>query len=338
MDPEILIGIDAGGTKTECLALRAEDGALARVLGPGSNYQSTGIVAAENTWRHLSQLCCEKLGAGDRMAVAAAGLGIAGLDRPKDRDALEAAFLRVWPHGPTWELVNDADLVLRAGAPAGVGVAVISGTGCNAMGQGPSGKRFRVGGIGPEFGDLGSASDIGVEALKAAFRALDGRGPETALVSLLVSRFQLERLDDLVDFFLADNEISSEIGDEFNTGYLAPLVFDAAGAGDAVAIGILEWAGRELGLSARAVARKLFSTTDAISLVLGGSVLQKGATSHLRDSLLNDVRSEFPGVTSVVLAVPPVSGALLLALDSYRRLPGLHPVLTEDAVWRSLRG
>jgi glucosamine kinase len=339
MDPEILIGIDAGGTKTECLAIRVADAALTRALGPGSNYQSTGIAAAENTWRHLSQMCCERLGAADAVSsVVAAGLGIAGLDRPKDRETIEAAFQRIWPHGPTWELVNDADLVLRAGAPAGVGVAVISGTGCNAMGQGASGQRFRVGGIGPEFGDLGSASDIGVEALKAAFRAADGRGPETLLVQQLMAQFHLERLDDLVDFFLADNETSSEIGDEFNSGHLAPMVFDAAGEGDAVAIGILEWAGRELGLSARAVARRLFAPAEAFPFVMGGSVLQKGATTHLKDSLLDDVHSEFPGAAPVVLALPPVTGALLLALDRFRGLSGSHPALSEDAVLKSLRG
>lgn len=334
MTPTLLVGIDAGGTKTECVALRVGDRLSVRTVGPGSNYQSTGIAAAENTWSHLIGLCCRQLDANPD-AVVAAGLGIAGLDRPKDGATIRAAVARIWPHGPEVELVNDADLALRAGTPDGVGVAVVSGTGCNAMGLAPGGKRFRVGGIGPEFGDLGSASDIGVEALRAAFRSQDDRGPATTLVPMLKARLQLDRLDDLVDCFLADR---AGDGDEFHTGLLAPLVFEAAGQDDTVAIGILEWAGRELGLSVRAVARNLFAPDDTFPLVLGGSVLQKGATKHLREALLADVHSEFPSAAPVVLGLPPVAGALLLALDRYTAQQRTPEPLTPAAVLESLRG
>ncbi len=235
------------------------------------------------------------------------------------------------------ELVNDADLALRAGALGGVGVAVVSGTGCNAMGMAASGKRFRVGGIGPEFGDLGSASDIGVEALRAAFRSLDDRGPATSLVSIIMSRLKLQRLDDLVDFFLADQDDDPGEG-EFDAGQLAPLVFEAAGQGDAVSIAILQWAGRELGLSARAVARNLFAGEEAFPLVLGGSVLQKGATDHLMATLVADVHIEFPNSSPVVLDVPPVAGALLLARDRYVDQLENDRSLTPAAVLESLRG
>jgi N-acetylglucosamine kinase-like BadF-type ATPase len=336
MAPTILVAIDAGGTKTECVALRVEDGVATRAVGSGSNYQGTGIVAAQNTWNRLARICCEQLGAA-AADVVAAGLGIAGLDRPKDRATIEAAFATIWPHRPALELVNDADLALRAGAPGGVGVAVVSGTGCNAMGMAADGGRFRVGGIGPEFGDLGSASDIGIEALRGAFRSQDDRGPATSLVPMIMARLQLKRLDDLVDFFLADQEEDGDDG-EFDSGKLAPLVFEAAGQGDAVSIGILEWAGRELGLSARAVARNLFATADTFPLVLGGSVLQKGATDHLMAALLADVRAEFPNVSPVVLDVPPVAGALLLARDRYVALPGNRELLTPAAALESLRG
>jgi N-acetylglucosamine kinase-like BadF-type ATPase len=336
MAPTILVAIDAGGTKTECVALRVEDGVAARAAGPGSNYQGTGIAAAQTTWNHLTTICCEQLGVTSADVVAA-GLGIAGLDRPKDRVTIGASFASIWPHGPALELVNDADLALRAGAPGGVGVAVVSGTGCNAMGMAADGGRFRVGGIGPEFGDLGSASDIGIEALRAAFRSQDDRGPATSLVPMIMTRLQLERLDDLVDFFLVDREEDGD-GGEFDSGKLAPLVFEAAGQGDAVSIGILEWAGRELGLSARAVARNLFGAADAFPLVLGGSVLQKGATDHLMTALLTDVHTEFPDASPVVLDVPPVAGALLLARDRYVALLGNDDTLTPAAVLESLRG
>jgi len=305
----VLIGIDGGGTKTECCALSLRSGTHCRLVGGGSNYQGTGIARARAVWKDLVERSLAHLDAGPEH-LAAAGLGIAGLDRPKDDAVIRTAFSEILGEVP-FELVNDAYLALRAGTVDGVGVAVVSGTGCNAMGTARDGRRFRVGGIGPEFGDLGSASDIGVEALRAAFRAQDDRGPPTVLATRLESRLGLERLDDLVDFFLADNETSGE----FTMGMVAPLVFQAAAEGDGEAVRILRWAGRELGLSARAVARNLFSPDVEFFLVLGGSVLQKGLTSHVVDALVGDVRVEFPKVMPVVLESPPVAGAVRYALD-----------------------
>jgi hypothetical protein len=86
------------------------------------------------------------------------------------------------------------------------------------------------------------------------------------------------------------------------------------------------------------VARNLFATADTFPLVLGGSVLQKGATDHLMAALLADVRAEFPNVSPVVLDVPPVAGALLLARDRYVALPGNRELLTPAAALESLRG
>jgi N-acetylglucosamine kinase-like BadF-type ATPase len=313
MSQKIILGVDAGGTKTLCAALCRESLEIHTAVGGPSNYQSVGIEAAVAVWSDVVRRALAPMGAS-LSGLATAGLGIAGLDRPKDETTILAGWKRVVGDVPL-ELVNDAYLALRAGTRDGVGVAVVSGTGCNAMGTNAAGKRFRVGGVGPEFGDLGSASDIGVEAMKASFRSLDGRGPQTALVEMLCDRLALDRLDDIVDFFLADNVDEDATEHHFGTGALAPLVFEAAGKSDEVSVKILQWAGRELGQSARAVARQLFATDEAFTLVMGGSVLQKAGTQHLKEALLQDVSTEFTGFVPVTLDLPPVAGALLYALD-----------------------
>jgi len=301
--------IDGGGTKTLVAAMRLSDGAIWTEQGDGSNYQGCGIAKATAIWRSLLDDVLGRFGA-TRAHVAAAGLGIAGFDRPKDEIVLAAAFDELLPGIPR-ELANDAYPVLRAGTSDGVGVAVISGTGCNAMGTGPAGKRYRIGGLGPDFGDLGSGTDIAIEALRRAFRSQDGRGPQTLLAHLIRQKLGLQRLDDLVDLSMHD----SRPGTAYHPGLLAPLVFEAAGLGDPQAISVLEWAGSELGLSARAVARQLFSWDAAFPLVMGGSVLQRSRTSHLRDALVADVRREFPRVTPVLLDLHPVAGGISYALD-----------------------
>lgn len=313
MTEKVIIGVDAGGTKTLAATMSMDSLEVYTAVGGPSNYQSVGISRAVDVWTDVVQRALAPLNAGLSQLVAA-GLGIAGLDRPKDETAIRNGWQTILGQTPM-ELVNDAYLALRTGTPDGVGVAVVSGTGCNAMGANAQGQRFRVGGIGPEFGDLGSASDIGVEAMRAAFRSLDGRGPHTMLVDLLCARLGLQRLDDIVDFFLADNQSPDDGEALFGTGVLAPLVFEAAGSGDKVSIDILKWAGRELGLSVRAVARQLFAPHQPFTMVMGGSVLQKGMTDHLKSALQEDVREEFPLSVSLTLDNPPVAGALLHALD-----------------------
>lgn len=323
--PSILLGIDAGGTKTECVAYSLASRQLHRLLGAPSNYQSIGIQKASEVWRELIDTALSQLGA-DSAEILAAGLGIAGLDRPLDESRIRPAFAELLNHRPM-ELVNDAYLALRAGTEDGVGVAVVSGTGCNAMGMNRDGIRFRVGGLGPEFGDLGSANDIGVEAMKRSFRSLDGRGPATVLSSMITESFHLQRLDDIVEAFLHDNRPQQGDSDEFTPGILAPLVFAAAVGGDDEAQSILRWAGYELGLSALAVARHLFTPNEAFPLILGGSVLQKGGAPHLRETLLDEVRCEFPAVEPHVLTVRPVVGALRYALDLAFKLGDVDPGL-----------
>lgn len=305
----LLLGIDAGGTKTECALVSLPDGRVSRHWGDPSNYQGVGIALATEVWRQLIAQCCADLQVTPA-DISGAGLGIAGLDRPRDEGRIAAAFDSLIPGLPR-VLVNDAYLVLRAGTPDGVGVTAISGTGANAMGEASDGRRFRVNGLGPDFGDFGSASDIGAEAVRRAFRSLDYRDRPTILCKLIEEALHLEQLTDLVDLMLFDSPQPAE----YHPGYLAPVVIQAAAQGDSVAIEILQWAGAELGLASLAVARQLFQPRDAFPLVLGGSVLQKGRSPFMMDRLVGDLRSEFPQAFPVVLTARPVLGAMRYALD-----------------------
>ena len=208
-------------------------------------------------------------------------------------------------------LVNDTSLVLRAGTTDGVGVAVVSGTGSNCVGRGPDGQEARIGGFGHGFGDDGSAEDIGREGARAAFRAEDGRGEPTELATLLVERFELSHLYELVDHFLMDAG-----GERTTMGALAPLVFEAAQRGDGVCQSILEDAGEALGHAAVVVAQRLFREGDELPLVLGGSVWQRGQGETMRSAFIERVQQVFQRARISTLAGPPVLGAALLAMDT----------------------
>ncbi|MCB9531993.1 MAG: hypothetical protein H6698_06015 [Myxococcales bacterium] len=329
------IGVDAGGTKTVGVLVTPDGAVVARADAGPANYQDCGARAAEEALGAVvSELRAAAEGAGLR--VTASAWGLAGLDRPRDLDTLDPLVGRVDPAPERARvLVNDAFLALRAGTTDGVGVAVVSGTGSNCVAVGPDRKPRRIGGLAFEFGDDGGGGDIGRDGLRAAFRGDDGRGPRTLLTQLLRERFALTRLDDLVDAFVADAE--APIG----TSALAPLVFDAANLGDGPALAILEAAGRELALSARVLAAQVFAPDASFALVLGGSVLQRGRSSAMRDALVADVRRAFPAARPHVLTTAPVAGAALLALDRMFELGdarGLWPDLgAQERLAHSLR-
>ncbi|MGM0578643.1 MAG: N-acetylglucosamine kinase [Myxococcota bacterium] len=305
-----VIGLDAGGTKTDAALALPSGEVVARARGGPANWQSAGREGAGRVYGALlRELSAE---AEDRgLRVDAVGYGLAGLDRPRDEEVLGEIVSRVQPFDARRTLVNDTFCILRAGSEDGAGVAAVSGTGCNVVGIGRDGRPTRVGGIGWEFGDWGGGPDIGHAGVAAAFRGADGRGEPTRLTAMLKERFGLERLDDLIDLYVADAG-----GDvDAQASVVAVLMFDAAAEGDAVARRILEQAGGELALSARIVAGRLFGPDDAFALVMGGSVFQKGRVDVMRDAFVDGVRRDFPRAQPVVLRSPPIVGAVLLGLD-----------------------
>ncbi|MFT6398392.1 MAG: N-acetylglucosamine kinase-like BadF-type ATPase [Bradymonadia bacterium] len=307
------IGMDVGGTKTAGALVSAEGEVLARTSGGPGNYQETGVEEAERVYVQVASALrrsAHELG----YAVAASGWGISGWDRPKDETALLPA-LRAADGLPDSDRIaaNDTFLLLRGAALDGHGIGVVSGTGSNCVGIAPDGSKHQIGGLGFEFGDGGGGGDIGRSGMRAAFRGASMRGPKTLLTELLMDRYDLERLDDLLDHFIADADIP------LSESVLAPIVFDAATLGDPVATSILESAGREMALSVRVLARGAYAANDEFALVLGGSVLQRAENPTMRNALIADVHDEFQHAVPIRPSAPPLLGALLFGLDALAR-------------------
>lgn len=341
--PPAVIGVDAGNTKTAVACVRPDGRVVASARGPRANYQTTGRGPALDAL--LANVMPVARAAADAgVEVVAFGFGLTGLDRPKDEAVLSplaaelvgrlSGVVQVAPDAPR-VLVNDAFLVLRAGTDDGIGVAVSSGTGGNCVARGRDGRRIQVGGLGFELGDGGGAHDIAMAALRAAGRARDGRGPPTMITDIILAALSIERIEDVVDFAIPGDEPAGfERPSPRDIALLAPLVFEAALAGDAVARGILEEIGRDLGLSARTAARAVgFEPADELPLVLGGSVLRRAATPEFAEAIVSDVRTAFPRVRPILLPFEPVVGAALLALDALGRTA---PPAVRDAAGRAI--
>jgi N-acetylglucosamine kinase-like BadF-type ATPase len=325
IERKVVVGVDGGGTKTAVVAVSLAGEVVAWSVGSPSNYHGLGAKQAmENIIEALSPVVEKTFRKGGE--IVAVAYGLSALDRKKDKVVLEDVTDEIAKHfcieamEAQKVLVNDTFLILRAGTRDGVGVAVVSGTGANTVGKNRAGKEFRVGGLASELGDSGGAIDIAVAALSAARRGKDGRGKKTLLEERIVKALGIDEIEDIVDFMIGQERAGFGVF----AGLITPVVFEVAEARDEVATDILVRMARELGLCGRLVSRALFAPSENFPLVMGGSTLTKPSNPIFRDTLVEDVRSEFPLVKPVVLECPPVSGAVLLAVDILREQKALE--------------
>lgn len=297
-DVALFAGIDGGGSKTLAVVVDADGQERGRGTAGSSNYATVGVDRAISEIR--ASLVGAARAAGDEVPVAAAWIGLAGVDRPADQTALLPHLRQI---AGRVHLTNDADLVLTA-LPGAVGIAAIAGTGSIMLGRDTQGRTARVGGWGHVIGDEGSGYELGRLALRAASRAADGRGPATTLLDSIMQFWHLSESGDL---------ISRVYHHEDNTGIarLSSLVFAAAGTGDPVARKLISRSAAELALGVVTVGDQLDFSEGKLPLALAGGLLTGEPT--LRAMLLRRVRRHW-AIGPVEVVTEPASSAARAAI------------------------
>ncbi len=117
-----------------------------------------------------------------RGPVVAAALGIAGVATDGERGTVRAALdpLSLAPAGSV-RIEHDLRIAQAGAFVGGPGIVLIAGTGSCCYGRAADGREWRAGGWGGRLDDGGSATALGLAAVRAAIRAGDGRGPATVL-------------------------------------------------------------------------------------------------------------------------------------------------------------
>ena len=239
-----VIGIDAGGTKTVGLLADETGKVLTKARGSGANLVVHGELAVEKVLHQV----IEDLDAPE--PVAAVCLGMAGVDRDERKDLIRGVMRRMrLPQ--KLSIVPDPLVALVAGAPEGIGIVVVSGTGSISYGVDPAGQTARAGGWGYLLGDEGSAFWLGHAAVRNGIRALDGRGPSTTLLDRIAKKLDLSIPQGLVDWFYDQEHSRHRVAE------LASVVEEAANEGDEAASDLLNQAAQHLARAGRSVARQL---------------------------------------------------------------------------------
>jgi N-acetylglucosamine kinase-like BadF-type ATPase len=299
------LGVDGGGTKTDFLLIDESGRLLASHRAGSAYYLETGLDGLELM-----------LNAGIRATLDKGGVSAA---------SIAFAFLGLPAHGEDSALLARLDRIAAAVLPADRyrcgndmvcawagallgrdGINLVAGTGSLAYGEYER-RQARAGGWGELFSDEGSAYWLAREGLSLFSRMSDGRAARGPLYALIRERFKLRGDLDLCGAIYGPPALArSELAG------LAPLVSQAAAAGDTAAQGLFAAAARELASMVHAV-------RDALAPPPGASlpVSYSGGMLHFGELLLQPLRAALAASGNPYEFVEPqstpVAGAALYA-------------------------
>lgn len=306
----LYVAVDCGATRSRYCVFETSHIPLARGVLSGANFTERG---ADGVQRLLGELLTGLPPGREPDEIAAVILAMAGGGRPENRSAFARVVGSVIPPELSPQAVylcHDGESALFAAYPEGVGIVAIAGTGSLAFGREASGETARAGGWGRIAGDEGSAYWIAIEACRALFQALDGRGEKTALTELILRATAVEAVRELVGW------LHARVGDKEEIAALAGAVSEAAEDGDTVARRILKEAGHHLAQLAEAVMQRLSLPGDR-GVAIFGSVLT--ANALVREAFHNElVRRTGP----VEIFQPAAGGELGAARLLEQRIAG----------------
>lgn len=247
-----LIGIDAGGTKSELIAYDLKNNIVfTKIGGPGN--PAVNLDKTINNIISLIYECVNDLGRDNCQLIA---IGMAGVETGNYaeliRKYVEGAFI------VDTIVMNDAQMACKAYFGNKDGILAISGTGSSCYVQ-KGGKGEIVGGWGHILGDEGSGYHTVIQVFKNIVYKFDRNIPFDSLSKAMLELAGGTTRSDIMNFIYNNekNKIAA----------LFPIIVDFAKEGDPYAVILLENAGKYLAeLTAIAYKKKNFKGPAKIGL------------------------------------------------------------------------
>lgn len=298
----LYLGIDAGGTKTDC-ALSNGAELLGQATGESCKLARVSRDKARENLQTVIRKACESARVLPR-DVQHVCIGMAGASIPEAVKWAQETVREVMP-GATIYVAGDHIIAHRAAFGTSHGVLVISGTGSIAFGRNPTGETARAGGWGPNVSDEGSAYWVGREAVVAALHAYDF-SDSNELQAIIAGAWKVA----------PEEVIRLANAAEPQFAELATPVSAAAERGLASARDITNRAGQALASLGCAVIRRLWPKGGVVPVALSGGVLQGSAA--IRQAFKEAMRTQYPAAAVSFAYVRPVLGALEIAAQRGR--------------------
>jgi N-acetylglucosamine kinase len=302
-----VLGLDGGGTKTECVAMDLAANVVARARGPASNPTRVGF---ESAAAGVKQVAAATIAASkETVEVAALCAGLAGTGRPENHARMKQLLEEQFPGIPV-ELRTDLDLPLAA-MPQGPAIVLVVGTGSAAVGRDQAGRQLREGGYGPRGSDEGSAFDIGRAAVSAARKASNEE--ETALSRQILRHLGCSNWQEV------DVKSSGNPDEVFPRVF--PVVAASADAGNSLAQSLLNSAATKLAQIASRLAESLGIARQPFPLAKTGGTI--GRSQFFDQALDRALRAVLPQATIEPLLADPAETAARIALGNIAGRPGV---------------
>lgn len=296
----LFLGIDGGQTGTQAVIATADG----RVLGRGEGGPSNHVEAPGGRDR-LRAAILDSTGA----ALRDAGLGAV------EATTFDAAYCAMTGEADfkteiitpllrarVLRVEHDAPAALAGGTLGEPGIIVVAGTGSVVYGESGTGQACRAGGWGYVFGDEGSGFGLAREALRACLDALDGVGPDTALVPVLSRYFGVEDLRPL-PMVMYNGHLTRDA-----IAAAAPEVLATWQANDDVATRVVDAGLAALARRVQSVSARL--TMPAPLVCLAGGVFR---SLPYAAAFASRVHALVPGASVEPARLGAAAGALLLA-------------------------
>jgi N-acetylglucosamine kinase-like BadF-type ATPase len=301
------IGVDGGGTKTECILVDDTGAIVARHLAPGCNPSIVGPEKAR-------QIIADALTAIQNQPALRDPQSAVSISHTHIYAAGNRAFWR--DTAATLEgfgavfTADDSYPVLELATDGKPGLVLHGGTGSFVAARGPDGRVHYAGGVGWRFGDAGSGYDLGRRAIARGLLELQGWAPVSPLLAAVRDHTGLGSSADaaaVTRFFYYHADPNRQVA------ALAPTLLQLAGNGDSTAHRILVDSITELLALAKSVATQLFSMMDLATLPAGisGPILTHPVVAKA-------LASQSPFRFAVVEA-PPIEGVRRLLMNDRER-------------------
>ncbi len=272
-----VIGVDAGGTKTEAAAYNLNGEFIKSSIKGFGNLLNDTEVALSNISDAItditSDLGCEDL---EGIYIGAAGAEV-GNNSKLIKEKVQSQV------NITVEVMNDAEIALKAMLKGKDGILTIAGTGSIAFGIN-NGRSSKCGGWGNLLGDEGSGYKVAICAIQRMIKEEEEALPQSKLTKSILEKLQIESVNDITEF------VYSSTKDDIAS--ITPIVARLGENEDDISKNILCEQGVELAKTVERLYKKLGFERCSVALVGGvirkAKVVRNSFEDYLRKNICID--------------------------------------------------